>query len=70
VVADVTAGLLAGHRWHRVSQGGALLEGCEHGELHGAPQGGLADEQAGERGIGVKVVIRQHSDGFQLFVPQ
>src|SRR5262249_31924585 len=44
VVADVAAGFGAGHRRHRVSQRGALLQGGEHGELHGAPQGGLADE--------------------------
>ena len=57
MVADVAAGFLAGHRRHRVSQRGALLQGGEHGELHGAPQGGLADEQAGERGVGIEVVV-------------
>ena len=63
VMTDVAAGLLPGHGRHRVSERGALLQGREHGELHGAPQGRLADQQAGERGIGIEVVVGQLSGG-------
>src|SRR5438128_10728792 len=70
VMTDVAAGLLAGHGRHRVSQRGALLQGGEHGELHGAPQGRLADEQAGERGIGIEVVVGEHPYRLKLLIPQ
>src|SRR3989440_1347301 len=48
VVGDVAGGLGAGHGWHGVAEGDALLEGGQDGEFHGAAQGGLADEQAGQ----------------------
>ena len=70
VVADVAAGFLGGHRRHRVAQRDPLLQGGEDGEFHGAAQGGLADEQAGERGVGVHVVVGQHPDRLELLVAQ
>ena len=45
-------------------------KGGQDSQLHGAPQGGLADEQAGERGVGIEVVVRHHPDGLQLLVAQ
>src|SRR5260370_6437282 len=70
VVGDVAAGLLAGHGGHGVAQGDALLQGGEDGELHGAPQGGLADEQAGQGRVGVEVVVGEHPYGLELLVAQ
>src|SRR4029077_19026365 len=42
----------------------------QDGEFHLAAQGGLADEQAGERGVGVHAVVGQHPDGLELVVGQ
>src|SRR5207302_6049010 len=70
VVTDVAGGLLAGHGGHGVTQCDALLQGGQDGELHGAPQGGLADEQRGEGRVGVEVVVGQHADGLELLVAQ
>src|SRR2546429_3198368 len=44
--------------------------GAPHGEFHGAPQGGLADEQAGERGVGIEVVVGEHPYRLELLIPQ
>src|SRR5260370_26689611 len=68
VVGDVAAGLLAGHGGHGVAQGDALLQGGEDGELHGAPQGGLADEQAGQGRGGVGAVVGAPPSGLTLLV--
>ena len=70
VVGDVAAGLLAGHGGHGVAQGDALLQGGQDGEFHGAAQGGLADEQAGEGRVGVEVVVGEHPYGLELLVAQ
>ena len=51
VVAQVAGGLLAGHAGHVVADGDALVEGGELAEFEPSAQGGLADEQAGERGL-------------------
>ena len=51
-----------------VAEGDALLEGGQDGEFHGAAQGGLADEEAGEGGVGVEVVVGEHADGLELLV--
>jgi hypothetical protein len=49
-VGDVAAGFLPGHGRHGVAECDALFEGGQDGEFHGAAQGGLADEQAGQGG--------------------
>ena len=66
VVGDVAGGLLAGHAGHGVADGDALVEGGEDAEFDPPPQGGLADEQAGERAAGVEVVVGEHADGLEL----
>lgn len=48
VVGEVAGGLGVGHAGHRVSEGDALVEGGDGAELDPSPQGGLADEEAGE----------------------
>src|SRR5690242_19497857 len=55
---------------NRVSTKPGVFQGGEHGELHGAPQGGLADEQAGERGVGIEVVVGEHPYRLELFIAQ
>ena len=47
VVVDVAAGFVAGHGFHDVAHGDALVERGEHPEFDHAAEGGLADEQAG-----------------------
>ncbi len=66
VVVDVASGLLGGHAGHGVADGDALVEGGEDAELDPAAQGGLADEEAGQRAGGVEVVVGEHADGFEL----
>ena len=66
VVAQVAAGFLQGHAGHVVADGDALVEGGELAELEPAPQGGLADEQAGEDGGGVHGVVGEHAHGLKL----
>ena len=68
MVGDVAAGLGGGHAGHGVAQRGPLLERGQDGEFHGAPQGRLADEQAGQRGVLVHGLVGQHPDGFELLV--
>ena len=51
VVGDVAGGLGLGHSGHGVAQGRPLLQGGEDGELHGPAQGGLADQEAGQRRV-------------------
>ena len=68
VVAEVAAGLLAGHGGHGVAQRDALVEGGEDAEFDPPSQGGLADQQAGEGAGGVHVVVGEHADRFELGV--
>src|SRR6266511_3109954 len=68
VVAQVVGGLLQGHAGHVVAHGDALVEGGEHAEFDLAPQGGLADQQAGQWAAAVEVVVGEHADGFELVV--
>src|SRR6266702_6337135 len=68
VVADVGGGLLSGHAGHLVADGDPLVQGCEHAELDHSPEGGLAQQDGGERGLAVHVVVGEHADGFQLVV--
>jgi hypothetical protein len=42
--------------------------GCHVTDPQAAPQGGLADEQDGQRRAGIKVAVREHPDRFQLLV--
>lgn len=70
VVAQVAAGLGVGHGWHCVAQPDALVERGEHAEFHPPPQGGLADEQTGERAGGVEVMTCQEPQRFQLVVAE
>src|ERR1700738_1810851 len=48
VVADVAGGLVGGHALHLVADGDPLLQGREHSEPDGVPEGGLADEDGRE----------------------
>jgi hypothetical protein len=59
VMNEVGLGLLCLHSGHGVAQCDALVEGCECPELDAPPQGGLPDEQAGERAVAVHVGIGQ-----------
>src|SRR6266545_2364306 len=68
VVAQVVGGLFQGHAGHVVAGGDALVEGGEHAEFDLAPQGGLADQQAGQWAVAVEVVVGEHADGFELVV--
>src|SRR6185437_6081727 len=70
VVADVAGGLGGGHAGHLVADGDPLVEGGEHAELDHAAQGGLADQDGGERGPAVHVVVGEHPDRLQLGVVQ
>ena len=70
MVGDVAGGLCLGHAGHGVAQGCPLLQGGEDGELHGAAQGGLADEEAGQRGVLVHRGVPEHAGHLQLLVGQ
>src|SRR6516225_8179800 len=61
VVADVAGGLVAGHALHLVSDGDPLVEGGQDAELDVVPQGRLADQDGGERGAAVHLVVGQLS---------
>ena len=43
-----------------------MVEWGEDAEFDPPPQGGLADEQAGQRAAGVQAVVGEHADGFEL----
>jgi hypothetical protein len=45
-----------------------LIKGGQGAEFDPSPQGGLADEQAGEGAVGVHVVVGEHPDRFELGV--
>jgi hypothetical protein len=62
VVADVAAGFLRCHAGHLVANRDPLVEGGEHAELDHAEQGGLADQDGGERGPAVHVMVGRHPD--------
>src|SRR5262249_971335 len=66
VVSQVAAGLVEGHPGQVRFDRDALVERGEHAELEHVPQGGLADEQAGEGGGGVDVEVGQHAQGLEL----
>ena len=68
MVFEVAAGLLGRHGGHGVAQPDPLIEGGEDAEFHPSSQGGLADEQAGERARGVHVVVGEHADRLELGV--
>src|SRR5919198_98819 len=68
LVAQVVGGLLQGHAGHVVADGDALVERGELAELEPAPQRGLSDQQAGEWGGGVHVVVGEHADAVELVV--
>src|SRR6266571_2318438 len=70
VVGDVSGGLLGGHGGHGIPDGDALVEGGQDAEAEHAAQGGLADEQAGQRAGRVHLRIRQDPDGLELVVCQ
>ena len=59
VMGDVPAGLLGGHGWHGVAQGDPLVERGQDAEAEHAAQGGLADEQAGQRAGGIHFGVGQ-----------
>ncbi|MER5699916.1 hypothetical protein ABT255_60935 [Streptomyces mirabilis] len=67
-MGEVAGGLLAGHGWHVVADRDPLVEGGQHAEFDVAPQGGLPDQETGQRAGRVHVVIREHPHGFELFV--
>src|SRR6266508_4442128 len=66
VVLDVGHGLREVHAVQVEPQGHALVEGGQGADLQPPPQGGLAQQQAGERGVGVHVVVGEHADLLQL----
>src|SRR6202034_4137294 len=68
VVADVAAGFLGRHAVHVVADGDPLVEGGQDAELDHAAQGGLAEQDGGERGLAVHVVVGEHADRFELGV--
>src|SRR5271166_1676182 len=70
VVGDVSAGLLGCHGGHGVAQGDPLVQGGQDAEAEHPAQGGLADEQAGQRAGRVHLRIRQDPDGLELMVRQ
>ena len=70
VVGDVAGGLLGGHGGHGVAEADALVEGGQDAEAEHAAQGGLADEQAGQRAGRVHLGVGQDPDGLELVVGQ
>jgi hypothetical protein len=68
VMAQIAVGLLGGHRGHGVAQPDELVQCGEDAEFHSPSQGGLADQEAGERAGGVHVVIGEHADRLELRV--
>ena len=70
MVGDVSAGLLGGHGGHGVAQGDPLVQGGQHAEAEHPAQGGLADEQAGQRAGRVHLGVGQDPDGLELVVGQ
>ena len=65
---DVAVGLGGGDRRDRegVLELHPLVEGGHVADVQAAAQGGLADEQDGERGAGVERVAGHHPDAFEL----
>ncbi len=53
-MGEVVAGLVLGHAGQGVAQRDPLVEGGEGGEFDPPSQGGLAQQQPGERGDGVR----------------
>src|SRR6266702_1749613 len=68
VAADVPAGFRRAERGcgDVVAELDALVQGGHVADAEPAPQGGLADQQDGQRGPGIKIAIGQHSHGVQL----
>ena len=66
VVGDVSGGLLGGHGGHGVADGDPLVQGGQDAEAEHPAQGGLADEQAGQRADRVHLGVRQEADGLEL----
>ena len=62
--------LLGGHGGHGVAQGDPLVQGGQDAEAEHAAQGGLADEQAGQRAGGIHLGVRQDPHGLELAVGQ
>ena len=70
VVGDVSGGLLGGHGGHGVAQGDPLVQGGQDAEAEHAAQGGLADEQAGQRAGSIHLGVGQDPDGLKLIVAE
>ena len=70
VVGDVPAGLVGCQGGHGVAQGDPLVQGGQHAEAEHPAQGGLAEEQAGQRAGRVHLGVRQDPDGLELVVGQ
>ena len=68
VVGDVPAGLVGCQGGHGVAQGDPLVQGGQHAEAEHPAQGGLAEEQAGQRAGRVHLGVRQDPDGLELVV--
>ena len=68
VAADVPAGFGWGERGRGdvVAELHALVEGGHVAGAAPAPQGGLADEQDGQRRPGIEVMAGEHADRLQL----
>src|SRR6266487_3707536 len=70
VVLDVGHGLSQVHAVEVEPQPDALVEGGQGADLQPAPEGGLAQQQAGEWGVGVHVVVGEHTDLLELLAGQ
>ncbi|HZD15328.1 MAG TPA: hypothetical protein VE196_09430, partial [Pseudonocardiaceae bacterium] len=51
-----------------MAQPDPLVQGGQRAEFHSPPQGGLPHQQAGEGAVGIKIMVGQHADRFQLGV--
>lgn len=68
VVTQVIAGVVGIHAGHVIADGSALVEPGEDAEFHFPPQGGLPDQDRGERRSGIEIVVGQHPYGVKLVV--
>ena len=66
MVGEVVAGLGFGHAGEGVSKHDPLVEGGEAAEFDPAPQGGLTEQEPGERGDTVQLTVREQSQLFEL----
>src|SRR5450759_4907129 len=66
VVGEVVPGLGFGHAGQGVAQRDPLVEGGEGAEFDPPTQGGLAEQQPGERGDAVHLAVGEQPELFEL----